>query len=211
MGVAGFEVLIKITPLPLSVAMASSGGPRKLSAPPALPGQVLTNVDALPCGGPRLIRVKLPSPRKFTATRRMESNTGFWTKQSSGISRPASGLFDRDCLSPSQKCVNENSQTRRAREDSEGPEGPKSILIRSDPEGSPPRRIPYSFPLGLALLLLELPLFLRQNPVPGDGSAISFHRLPPPGKSCTMHRRSRDCGRAATSGLASSPARSFRP
>ena len=44
----------------------------------------------------------------------------------------------------------------------------------------------------------------------GDGSGIKRHRLPPLGKSCTSHRRSLDCGRAATSDLASSPARSFQ-
>ena len=57
---------------------------------------------------------------------------------------------------------------------------------------------------------LPLALFIGASPVHGDGSGIKRHRLPPLGKSCTSHRRSLDCGRAATSDLASSPARSFQ-
>ena len=64
--------------------------------------------------------------------------------------------------------------------------------------------------LRLALFFLPLALFIGASPVHGDGSGIKRHRLPPLGKSCTSHRRSLDCGRAATSDLASSPARSFQ-
>ena len=64
--------------------------------------------------------------------------------------------------------------------------------------------------LRLALFFLPLALFIRVSPVHGDGSGIKRRRLPPLGKSCTSHRRSLDRGRAATSDLASSPARSFQ-
>jgi len=60
----------------------------------------------------------------------------------------------------------------------------------------------------------DLGVMQSKTTIFADGSfrryVIKRHRLPPLGKSCTSHRRSLDCGRAATSDLASSPARSFQ-